>query len=114
MEPGADFPTTQSANGPTINLTAVYNSYNADGSRATVDHGDGIRLDPYLQYFSFSTQFGAMFRYDGTGRVTKYGLLGPGGTFVTAANGYFETLVKTLSNHDIHVDAQKTTPSTLS
>ncbi len=38
------------------------------------------------------TQFGAMFRYDGNGVVTKFGL-GPGGTYVTST-GYFETLVK--------------------
>jgi RHS repeat-associated protein len=83
--------TTKSANGPTIDLTAVYNSYNADGSRATVDTVMGYGWTHTYNDFLF-TQFGAMFRYDGTGRVTKFGL-GPGGTFVTAA-GYFETLVK--------------------
>ena len=86
--------TTQSATGPTISLTGTYNSYNADGSRANVDTVMGYGWTHSYNIFLF-TQFGAMFRYDGTGRVTKYGL-GPGGTFV-AANGYFETLVKNSS-----------------
>ena len=85
---------TQSANGPTVSLSAVYNSYNADGSRANVDTVMGYGWTHSYNIFLF-TQFGAMFRYDGMGRVTKYGI-GPGGTFVTA-NGYFETLVKTSS-----------------
>jgi YD repeat-containing protein len=42
-------------------------------------------------FFLFS-QAGVMFRYDGDGRVTRYGL-GLGGTF-TAAPGYFETLTQ--------------------
>jgi len=83
--------TTKSTNGPTIDITAVYNSYNADGSKATVDTAMGYGWTHTYNDFLFS-QFGAMFRYDGTGRVTKFGL-GPGSTFI-AANGYFETLVK--------------------
>jgi RHS repeat-associated protein len=85
---------TRSSNGPTVNVTAVYNSYNADGSRAVVDTVMGYGWTHSYNIFLF-TQFGAMFRYGGDGRVTKYGL-GPGGTFI-AANGYFETLVKTTS-----------------
>ena len=87
--------TTQSAGGQTINLEAIYNSYNADGSRAAVDTVMGYGWTHSYNIFLF-TQFGAMFRYDGMGRVTKYGL-GPGGTFI-AANGYFETLVKNSSS----------------
>src|ERR1035438_1120534 len=34
---------TRSSNGPTVNVTAVYNSYNADGSRAVVDTVMGDR-----------------------------------------------------------------------
>ncbi len=77
--------------GPTLSLSAIYNSYNADGSRATVDTVMGYGFTHSYNIFLFS-QFGSMFRYDGDGRVTRYAL-GSGGSF-TAATGYFETLVK--------------------
>jgi RHS repeat-associated protein len=83
--------TTGSAGGATVNVSAVYNSYNADGSRAAVDTVMGFGWTHSYNTFLF-TQFSAMFRYDGHGRVTKYGL-GPGGTYITA-DGYFETLVR--------------------
>ena len=83
--------TTMSNTGPTVPVNATYNSYNADGSRAAVDTVMGYGWTHSWNIFLFS-QLGAMFRYDGTGRVTKYGL-GPGGTYIAAA-GYFETLVK--------------------
>ncbi len=84
---------TRSANGPTISIAAVYNSYNADGSKAAIDTVMGYGWTHSYNTFLF-TQFGAMFRYDETGRVVKYGLGGPGGTYITAS-GYFETLTKT-------------------
>jgi RHS repeat-associated protein len=83
---------TQSSAGPTVDLTAVYNSYNADGSRAVLDTVMGYGWTHSYNIFLFS-QFGAMFRFDGQGRVTKYGA-GAGGTFLTA-NGYFEKLTRT-------------------
>ena len=83
--------TTRNSGGPTIDLKAVYNSYNADGSRAVVDTVTGYGWTHSYNIFLF-TQFGAMFRYDGTGRVTEYSL-GAGGKFSTA-NGYFETLAE--------------------
>jgi RHS repeat-associated protein len=77
--------------GTTLSLSFVYNSYNSDGSRATVNTVAGYGWTHSLNVFLFS-QLGSMFRYDGEGRVTRYAL-GAGGTY-TAATGYFETLVK--------------------
>ena len=76
---------------PTLSLDAVYNSYNADGSRAAVDTVMGYGWTHSYNLFLFS-QSGVMFRYDGDGRVTKYSL-GPAGTF-TSSPGYFETLAQ--------------------
>jgi RHS repeat-associated protein len=73
----------------TLSLSFVYNSYNADTSRAIVDTVMGYGWTHSYNIFLF-TQAGLTFRYDGEGRVTRYGL-GPGGTYV-AATGYFETL----------------------
>jgi len=73
----------------TLNLSLTYNSYNADGSRATVDTGTGYGWTHSYNMFLFS-QAGLMFQYDGDGRVTRFAL-GPGGTYVTDT-GYFETL----------------------
>ena len=83
--------TTQSSFGRTLDFSLTYNSYNADGSRAQVDTVMGYGWTHSYNTFLFS-QLGAMFRYDGAGRVTRY-KLGPGGSFI-AATGYFETLVK--------------------
>jgi RHS repeat-associated protein len=73
------------------NLDIIYNSYNADTSRAQVDTVMGYGWTHSFNVFLFS-QLGSMFRFDGDGRVTRY-KLGGGGTY-TAAAGYFETLVK--------------------
>src|ERR1035438_343898 len=64
---------TRSTNGSTVNVTATYNSYNADGSRAAVDTVMGYGWTHSYNVFLF-TQFGAMFRYDGQGRIGKYGV----------------------------------------
>jgi RHS repeat-associated protein len=77
--------------GAGISLNAIYNSYDADGSLAQVDTVMGYGWTHSYNIFLFD-QVGGMFRYDGLGHVTKYGL-GPNGTFVTST-GYFETLVK--------------------
>jgi RHS repeat-associated protein len=77
--------------GPTMSLSLVYNTYNADGSRATVDTILGYGWTHSMNIFLFS-QSGSLFRYDGVGRVTRYAA-GSGGTF-TGQQGYFETLVK--------------------
>jgi RHS repeat-associated protein len=77
--------------GANISLTAVYNSYNADGSRSQVDTVMGYGWTHSYNIFLFN-QLGAMFRYDGDGRVTRYAL-GPGNTFV-GQTGAYETLVK--------------------
>jgi RHS repeat-associated protein len=80
-----------SSGGPTLNLRLTYNSYNADGSRTTIDTVMGYGWTHSYNVFLFS-QLGAMFRFDSDGRVTRYAIA-PGGGF-TAATGYFETLVK--------------------
>jgi YD repeat-containing protein len=81
----------RSSFGVTLNLSLIYNSDNADGSRATIDTVMGYGWNHSFNIFPFS-QVGSMFRYDADGSVTRYAL-GSGGTF-TAATGYFETLVK--------------------
>jgi len=73
-----------------LNLTLNYNSYNSDGSRATVNTGIGYGWTDSYNDFLFS-QAGQFFRYDGEGRVTRFAQ-GPGGTYITDP-GYFETLV---------------------
>src|SRR6516225_3741984 len=101
--------------GANISFTAAYNSYNADNSRAQLDTVMGYGWTHSFNTFLFS-QLGAMFRYDGAGRVTRY-KLGPGGTFIAAA-GYFETLVKnpdgsfTLTKKDQTTYKFATTPGT--
>lgn len=87
--------TVSSAFGPTLSFSAMYNSYNADGSRAQVDTGMGYGWTHSYNIFLFS-QLGAMFRFDGDGRITRY-KVGPGGSYI-AAPGYFETLVKNADN----------------
>jgi YD repeat-containing protein len=86
-----DISSIRSLTGPTLDLSIIYNSYNADGSRATVDTVMGTGWTHSFNIFLFS-QLGSMFRYDANGCVTRYAL-GSGGSF-TAAPGYFETLVK--------------------
>jgi RHS repeat-associated protein len=83
--------TVSSSTGPTLDFSVTYNSYNADGSRATVDTVLGYGWTHSYNVFLFG-QLGALFRYDGDGRVTRYSL-GPAGTFITAT-GYFETLTQ--------------------
>jgi RHS repeat-associated protein len=105
----------RSAFGSTLNLSLIYTTYNADGSRATVDSILGYGWTHSLNVFLFS-QFGSEFRFDGDGRVTRYAN-GPGGSF-TAAPGYFETLVKnpdgsfTLTQKDKTVYTFKSIPGT--
>jgi RHS repeat-associated protein len=107
--------TTQSSFGRTLDFSLTYNSYDADNSRAQLDTVMGYGWTHSFNTFLFS-QLGAMFRYDGAGRVTRY-KLGPGGTFIAAA-GYFETLVKnpdgsfTLTKKDQTTYKFATTPGT--
>jgi hypothetical protein len=77
--------------GALIPFTAVYNSYNADGSRAQVDTVMGYGWTHSYNLFLFD-QLGSMFRFDNDGRITRYAI-GPGGTYVPET-GIFETLVK--------------------
>lgn len=83
--------TIQTANGSPLGLTITYNTDNADGSKATLDTVMGYGWTHSYNIFLFG-QLGAMFRYDATGRVTRY-QLGTGGTFTTDP-GYFETLTQ--------------------
>ncbi len=81
--------TIKSDAGPTIDFGMVYNSYNADGSKAQVDTGMGLGWTHSYNIFIF-LQRGHLFRMDGDGRVTQYYPKG-GGTFA-ADTGYFDTL----------------------
>ena len=107
--------TVSASTGTTLFMTAIYNSYNADGSRAQVDTVMGYGWTHAYNVFLFG-QVGSMFRFGADGRVTRY-KAGPGGTF-TAATGYFETLVKnpdgsfTLTQKDQTVFTFRSIPST--
>jgi RHS repeat-associated protein len=74
-----------------ISFKMNYNSYNADGSRAQIDTGMGYGWTQTYNDFLF-TQVGNMFRYDGSGKVTKF-TRGAGGKY-SGDTGYFQTLVK--------------------
>ncbi|TAK99830.1 MAG: RHS repeat protein [Verrucomicrobia bacterium] len=86
-----DYPVAalRNASGTILPFNLVYNSYNADNSRARVDVGLGFGWTHSQNSFLFN-QRGHYFRMDSEGRVTQY-RLGPGGTY-TADTGYFETL----------------------
>jgi hypothetical protein len=81
-----------------FDLSLTYNSYNADGSRATIDTVAGYGWTHSYNAFLFG-QLGAVFRYDGDGHVTRY-QLGAGGKFLTQT-GYFETLTQSGSTFTI-------------
>lgn len=78
-----------SAFGPTLTFDLIYNSYNADGTRASTDTGIGYGWTHTYNDYLF-TQGEDIFRWRGNGRVTKYSLVN--GSY-QATPGYFETLV---------------------
>lgn len=84
----------RSAFGRTVDLSFTYNSYDADGSQANVDTVAGYGWTHSYNIFLFS-QLGAMFRYDGEGRITRYAVA-PGG--FAPSTGYFEIFTKTGSS----------------
>lgn len=86
-----DYPvvTFQSGTGPTLQLTFTYNSYNADGSRAQIDSGEGLGWTHTYNLFLFS-QRGSFFLMGPDGRITQFHEGAPG-TYITDC-GYFETL----------------------
>jgi RHS repeat-associated protein len=86
-------PRVKSAIGTTLRFDLTYNSYDADGSRASVDTVMGYGWTHTYNDFLF-TQRGDMFRMGPDGRITRFAL-GPNGTYVTTP-GYFETLVNNL------------------
>jgi YD repeat-containing protein len=90
---GEDYPVAQvqSAFGPTMGFSLRYNSYNADGSRTSLDTMVGYGWTHSYNDFLFS-QGRDMFRMTGDGRVVRYAL-SSGGRYQTSP-GYFETLVK--------------------
>src|SRR5204863_1835788 len=61
-----------------IRFTAIYNSRDADGSHVQLDTVMGYGWTHSYNIFLFK-QAGAIFRYDGIGRVTKY-KIGPAST----------------------------------
>jgi RHS repeat-associated protein len=80
--------------GSTISFSLVYNSYNADGSRAQLDTGIGWGWTHSYNIFLFN-QIGNMFLMDGQGRVTKFQYQSAG--FFVSTPGYFETLTNNLN-----------------
>ena len=76
----------------TIDFSLVYNSYNADGSRTSLDTILGFGWTHSYNIFLFSQSTNDMFRMDGTGRITKY-QPASNGTF-TPTTGYFEILTQ--------------------
>jgi RHS repeat-associated protein len=83
-------PAVQGNHSAALALSFIYNSYNADGSRAALDVGMGYGWTHSYNVFLFS-QRGHMFRMDGEGRAAKF--TASGGAF-RASPGYFETLVR--------------------
>ncbi len=83
----------KSAFGTVMDFNLIYNSYNADNSRASLDTMVGFGWTHTYNDFLFA-QGSDMFRMRGNGRITRYHL-GPGGTYQTSP-GYFETLVRNL------------------
>src|SRR6266446_7724919 len=86
---GEDYHVAQvrSAFGATMDFTLIYNSYNADGTRAHRDTMVGFGWTHSYNDFLFS-HGGEMFRMRGDGRVVRYAL-SPNGTYQTSP-GYFE------------------------
>ena len=85
------FPVTKIKNsqGVSLQLDLVYNSYNADNTRAQINVGMGPGWTHTYNPVLFQ-QRGHMFRLDGTGRVTLYRFAGKN-NYITDS-GYFETL----------------------
>jgi len=81
--------TARSDFGPTLELNLTYNSYNADGSHATLNTGLGFGWTHSYNAFLFR-QVANVFRMDGDGRTEKF-QAGPQNSF-TSDTGYFETL----------------------
>jgi len=85
-------PSLQGGSGGNLSLELNYDSYNADGSHDRVQTTLGVGWTHSYNVFLFSQRM-AMFRYDGTGRVTKY-TPSVGGAYVST-EGYFESLIRT-------------------
>ena len=83
----------RSAFGPALDFQLTYNTYNADGSRASIDTVMGYGWTHTYNDFLFS-QRGDMFRMGPDGRITRFAL-SSNGAYVTTA-GFFETLVNNL------------------
>jgi RHS repeat-associated protein len=81
----------KSAFGTAIEFRLIYNSYNADNSRASLDTMVGFGWTHTFNDFLFAQGLN-MFRMRGDGRIIQYAFRG-GGKYQTSA-GYFETLVK--------------------
>lgn len=81
-----------SSTGPTIDFNLIYNTYNADASKAQVDTGLGLGWSHSYNIYLFS-QRSHMFKMGAEGRVTQYRY--SGGPVYTTDAGYFETLTQT-------------------
>jgi RHS repeat-associated protein len=81
----------RSSSGPTLPFRLIYNSYNADGSRAQLDTGLGFGWTHSFNPVLFQ-QRGQMFRLGEDGRVTQYYMNYSSPGSYTSDTGYFETL----------------------
>jgi len=97
--------TLKSGSGPTLNQTATYNSFNADGSQSQIDTVLGYGWTHSYNLFLFS-QVQSMFFMGGDGRIEKF-QFGAGGAY-TPDTGYFDTLVKNLDGSFTLTDKFKT------
>lgn len=84
-----DYPVVSFQSGSGLSLSLIYNSYNADGSRAQIDCGLGLGWTHSYNLFLFQ-QRGSFFLMGPDGRITLFHE-GEGGTYTTDS-GYFETL----------------------
>jgi RHS repeat-associated protein len=80
-----------SAFGSVMDFKLIYNSYNSDNSRASIDSMVGVGWTHTYNDFLFA-QGSDMFRMRGDGRIVRYALRS-GGTYQTSP-GYFERLFK--------------------
>lgn len=94
-----------SAFGPTLMFNMIYNSYNADGTRASIDTGMGYGWTHSYNDFLFR-QGDDIFRWQGDGRVTRFSPVSGG---YQATPGYFETLVVDPSGPITITDKYQTT-----
>jgi RHS repeat-associated protein len=90
--------------GPTLTFDLIYNSYNADGTRTSIDTGMGYGWTHTYNDYLFM-QGADIFRWRGDGRITKFSFVN--GSY-QATPGYFETLASQSESSVIITDKYQT------